>query len=141
MSPETERFAELMRRLDVVERELLATPLDRFAVRHQLLTERDALRRLIQDLQGDAVLTDDRSREEIEREIAALTASAAALRSQRINVASQAGATNSAGNVPGEIGLNQRMGAASGYSAIQQRIGQLETILETRSDASPTLDS
>jgi hypothetical protein len=127
-------YPDLMTRLDAVERALIDTADDDFAARHRLHTERDALRRLIHDLQGDLALADERPTPEIEREIEALVASAEAIRDRRINVATQAGSANSLGNVPGEVGLNERIGAASGYAAIQQRIGQLETILEQRSD-------
>lgn len=126
-------YPDLMARLDAVERELLALPADDFPGKHRLLTERDALRRLIQELQGDRVLTDDRPTPEIEREIAALRASAEAVRKQRIDLVKQAGGgrTNEMGN-QGGMQINRMIDAANGYAAIQQRIGQLETILEHR---------
>lgn len=127
-------YPDLMARLDTVERELLRLASDDFAAKHLLLTERDALRTLIQEIHGDTVLTDDRPTEVIQREVAALRASAAAIRRQRIDLATQAGASNTVGDVNGPIGVNVRIDRATGYAALQQRIGQLESILDQRAE-------
>ena len=126
-------YTDLMRQLDRFDRQLLATGAHDFARRYELSAECDRLRGLIRDLVGEAYLTDDRPTEIIEREIAALTSNAAAIRATRINLAAQAGRSSSIGDVGETIGLNQKINEAAGYAALQQRIGQLETILEQRS--------
>ena len=124
-------YPDLMARLDAVERQLLAAADDDFATKHQLHSQRDALRDLIHQLHGDQVLTDDRPTVDIQREIAALEASAEAMRRERPNRITQASGSNSAGDAAGAE-FYQRNSQGAGYAAIQQRIGQLETTLENR---------
>lgn len=129
-----DEISEVRQRISDIYDELLETESDDFAERHRLLTERDVLRSRIHELQGDAVLTDDRPTLQIERELAALRANAEALYDQQIDLVTQAGGGSHAvdhGSLGG-IGLNQRMAESTGLNAIRQRIGQLEGILADR---------
>ncbi len=129
-----DEYAQALVRISEIYDELVEIESDDFAERHRLLTERDVLRSRIHDLQGDAVLTDDRPTPQIERELTALRANAAALEKQKINLVVQAGGGSNSGEMGnlGGTGLNVRMAEASGLNSIRQRIGQLKAILENR---------
>lgn len=129
--------------LDRINRELAevvdalnATPRDDFAARHALRTRQDELRELAAQFRVDA--DEQRSTEDLERELAAREAQITEIYGSAMEQVSQSGGGGPGGaalTAAAEGGLVGKGRDAMGAAAVRQRIARLRQILDARAAA------
>ena len=132
-----------MDELDAINRELAevvdqlnATADDDFARRHELHKRQDELRERAAKFRVDA--DEDRSTEDLTRELASLEAQRDQIIESGIDMVTQAGGGSRTGGSyasAAEIALNRGVREAAGLGDIESRIAKLRQLLEARSEA------
>lgn len=132
---------ESVQDLDAVNRELAEvvdalnnTPSDDFAARHALRTRQDELRELAAGFRVDA--DEQRSTEDLRRELAAREAQVTAIYGAAMEQVSQSGGGGDFGSstVAAEGGLTTKGRQAQGAAEIRARIARLREILADRGE-------
>lgn len=124
---------DINRELAEVIDELNATPADDLARRHELRKRQDELRELAASYRVDA--DEQRSSEDLARELAALEAQRDKIIESGIDLVTQAGGGSRTGGSyvsSGEISLNRDVREAAGLGDIESRIARLRQLLEAR---------